>query len=136
MFMLFIVLFSVVTTFSNFQATFRLIAPKVFGIFTPNFTIKVRKILLNFWYQNHSGLEKFWGMMLWIMSGTFKLHNHRESHVKTICLIILQVCTWQQSWLLRNLVFRIFSLISHSIIFVQFLFGILLKFWSAIFDTL
>ena len=41
---LFIVLFSVVTTFSNFQASFPLISPKVFGIFTPNFTTKVRKI--------------------------------------------------------------------------------------------
>ncbi len=35
--MLFIVLFSVVTTFSNFQATFRLISPKTFGMLTPNF---------------------------------------------------------------------------------------------------
>ena len=59
--MLFIVLFSVhvVTTFSNFQATFLLISTKVFGIFTPNVTTKVRKICLNFWYQNHSGFEKF-----------------------------------------------------------------------------
>ncbi len=48
--MLFIVLFSVLTTFSNFQATFSLITPKVFGIFTPNFTTKVRKIWLNFWW--------------------------------------------------------------------------------------
>ncbi len=58
MLMLFIVLFSVVTTFSNFQATFPLISPKVCGIFTSNFTIKVRKILLNFWYQNQSGVLK------------------------------------------------------------------------------
>ena len=57
--MLFIVLFSVVTTFSNIQATFPLIAPKV--LFTPNFTTKFRKIWLNFWYQNHSGFEKFFG---------------------------------------------------------------------------
>ncbi len=56
--MLFIVLFCVVTTFSNFQATFPLISPKVFGIFTPNFKIKVRKIWQNFWYQNHRGFEK------------------------------------------------------------------------------
>ncbi len=70
--MLFIVLFSVVTMFSNFQATFLLISPKVFGICTPNFTTRVRKIWLNFWYQNHSGFEKNWGMMLSIMSGTFK----------------------------------------------------------------
>ena len=55
-------LFSVVTTFSNFQATFWLISPKVFEIFTPK--PKVRKIRLNFWYQNHSGFEKT-GMMLW-----------------------------------------------------------------------
>ncbi len=59
MLMLFIVLFSVVTTFSNFQATFPLISPKVFGIFTPNFTTKVRK--LNFWYQNQGGFEQNWG---------------------------------------------------------------------------
>ncbi len=56
--MLFIVLFCVVTTFSNFQATFLLISSKVFGIFTPNFKIKVRKIWQNFWYQNHRGVEK------------------------------------------------------------------------------
>ncbi len=61
MLMLFIVLFSVVTTFSNFQATFPLISPKVCGIFTSNFTTKVRKILLNFWYQNQGGFEKKWG---------------------------------------------------------------------------
>ncbi len=54
-------IFSVVTTFSNFQATFPLISPKVFGIFTLNCTTKVWKILLNFWYQNHSGFEKNWG---------------------------------------------------------------------------
>ena len=41
--MLFIVLFSVVTTFSNVQATPPLISPKVFGILTPNFSTKVRK---------------------------------------------------------------------------------------------
>ncbi len=69
---LFIVLFSEVTTLSNFQATFPLISPEAFGKFTPNFTTKVRKIRLNFWYQNHSGFEKNGGMMLWIMSGTFK----------------------------------------------------------------
>ena len=45
--MLFIVLYTVVTTFPNFQATFHLICPKIFEIFTPNFTTKVRKILLN-----------------------------------------------------------------------------------------
>ncbi len=44
MLMLFIVLFSVVTTFSNFQATFPMISPKLFEIFTPNFKTKVRKI--------------------------------------------------------------------------------------------
>ncbi len=47
MLMLFIVLFSVVTTFSNFKATFPLISPEVFGVLTPNFTTKVRNI--NFW---------------------------------------------------------------------------------------
>ena len=54
-----------------FQATFLLIFPKLFGIFTLKFTTKVRKIWLNFWYQNHNGFWKNWGMMLWIMSGTF-----------------------------------------------------------------
>ncbi len=61
MLMLFIVLFSVVTTFSNFQATFPLISPKLFGIYTSNFTTKVRKIWQNFWYQNQSRFEKKWG---------------------------------------------------------------------------
>ncbi len=59
--MLFTILFSVVTTFSNFQATFPLISPEVFGIFTLNFTTKVRKICLKFWYQNQGGFEKIWG---------------------------------------------------------------------------
>ena len=40
MLILFIVLFSVVTTLSNFLATFLLISPKIFEIFTPNFTTK------------------------------------------------------------------------------------------------
>ena len=51
MFMLFIVLFSVMTTFFNFQATFLSNSPEIFGILT----------------------QKKWGMMLWIMSGTFKI---------------------------------------------------------------
>ncbi len=42
MLMVFIVLFSVVSMFSNFQAPFLVISPKVFGILTPNFTTKVR----------------------------------------------------------------------------------------------
>ncbi len=54
-------LFSVVTAFSNFQATFPLISSKVFGKFTPNYTTKVRKIWQNLWYQNHSGCEKNFG---------------------------------------------------------------------------
>ncbi len=78
LFIVFLVLFSVVTTFSNFQATFPLISPILFGIFTPNFTTKVRKIWLNFWYQNRSGFVKNWGMMLWIMSDTFKLHSFKH----------------------------------------------------------
>ena len=41
--MLFIVLFSVATTFSIFQATFPLISPKVFGMLTPNFSTKSQK---------------------------------------------------------------------------------------------
>ncbi len=53
--------------------------------FTPNFTTKVTKIWLNFWYQNHSGYEKNWGMMLWIMSGTFKLTQWRIGNCN-ICL--------------------------------------------------
>ena len=61
MLMLFIVLFSVVTSFSNFQATFLMISPKLFGICTSNFTTKVRKIWQNFWYQNQSRFEKNWG---------------------------------------------------------------------------
>ena len=72
--MLFIVLFSVVNMFSNFPAILLLISPEVFGIHTPNFTTKVRKIWLNIWYQNQSDFEKkkkWGGMMLWIMSGTF-----------------------------------------------------------------
>ena len=66
---MFFVLFSVVTTFSYFQATFLLISPEVFGILTPNFTTKVRKMWLNFWYQNQEWVT---GMTLWIMSGTCK----------------------------------------------------------------
>ncbi len=45
--MLFIVLFSVVTTFSSFQATFLLI-PNESGIRTPNFSPKVKNIWQNF----------------------------------------------------------------------------------------
>ena len=60
--MLFIVLFGVLTTFSNyFQATFPLISNKVFKILTPNFTIRFRKMWINFWYQNQSGFEKRMG---------------------------------------------------------------------------
>ncbi len=70
--MLFIVLFSVVNTLSNFQATFPSISLKVFRILIPNFTTKVRKLWLNLWYQNHSGFEKKIEGMLSIMSGTFK----------------------------------------------------------------
>ncbi len=43
MLILFIVIFSVVTMFSNFQSKFLLISPEVFGIFIPNSTTKVRK---------------------------------------------------------------------------------------------
>ena len=46
--MLFIVLFSVVTTFSYFQTTFLVISSKVFIIFTPNFSTKIRKIMTTF----------------------------------------------------------------------------------------
>ncbi len=56
--MLFIVLFSVVTMFANFQATFPLISPKVFGILTPNFTTKVRKYDLTFDTKITVGLKK------------------------------------------------------------------------------
>ncbi len=78
--MLLIVLFSVVTTFSSFQASFPLISPTVFGILTPNFSTKVGKILLNFWYQNQSGFEKnIEGMMLWIMPGRFNLTPNSKS---------------------------------------------------------
>ncbi len=66
MLILFIVLFSVVTTLSNFQVTFPLISPKVFGILTPNFTTKVRKINgLTFGNKNQSGFGKELWMMLW-----------------------------------------------------------------------
>ncbi len=54
----FFVLFRVMTTVCNFQATFPLISPKVFGIvLTPNFATEVRKIGLYFWYQNQTGFE-------------------------------------------------------------------------------
>ena len=62
MLLLFIVSFSVATTFSNFQATFLLISPKIFGILTPYVTTKVRKTGLNFRYQNQSGFEKNGGL--------------------------------------------------------------------------
>ncbi len=53
---------SVVTTFSNFQATsLPLVYPKVFGIFTPNFTTKLRKIWLNFSYTKIKVGWKKWG---------------------------------------------------------------------------
>ena len=50
-----------VTMFSNFQATFLLNCPKLFGISTSNSATKVRKIWQNFWYQNQSRFEKNWG---------------------------------------------------------------------------
>ena len=83
--------FSVVTAmFSNFQATFPLISPEVFGIVTPNFTTKVRKIWLNFWNQNQSGLKENSGMMLWMMSGiftfSFNLENKRWK-MGNFCLV-------------------------------------------------
>ncbi len=59
--MLFIVVFSVVTTFSNFQATFPLISPKVFGMCTPNFTTKVQKYDLTFITKIRVGLKKIGG---------------------------------------------------------------------------
>ncbi len=41
---LFYLLFSVVTTFSNFQATYPLISPEVLEIFTPNSAQNSEKI--------------------------------------------------------------------------------------------
>ena len=58
--MLFVALFSVVTMFSNIQATFLLIFPKVFGILTKCLH-KSQKNMTNFWYQNQSGFENKWG---------------------------------------------------------------------------
>ena len=58
---LFIVLFSLMTTFSNFQATSSLSSPNIFEILTPKFTTKVRKIWLNFWYKTIVGLKKIEG---------------------------------------------------------------------------
>ncbi len=83
MLMLFIVIFSVVTMFSNFQATFLLISPKVFGICTSNFTTKVRKIWQNFWYQNQSRFE--------IYLGDDVVDHVRHFLVKT-CKIMLNLC--------------------------------------------
>ena len=47
--------------FSNFQATFPLIAPKVFEIFTPNFSTKVRKYERPFGNKIRVGLKNYWG---------------------------------------------------------------------------
>ncbi len=57
MLMLFIVLLGVVTKFSNCQTTFPLIFPRVFGIFTPNFSTKVTKNMTKLLVPK-SGLEK------------------------------------------------------------------------------
>ncbi len=58
---------------------FRWFLLKYFGKLTPNFSTKVRKMWFNFWYQNQSG----WGMILWIMSGTFKhdIDSHSFCHI-------------------------------------------------------
>ena len=70
---IFIYCFSVVTTFSNSQATFLVsISPKVFGIFTPNLPQKSEN-MTKFCTKITLGLIKIGGMMLWIMTGTFKL---------------------------------------------------------------
>ena len=59
--MLFIVLFSVVTTFSTFQATFLLISPEVFGILTPNFSTSQIKYDKTFGTKARVGLKIFGG---------------------------------------------------------------------------
>ncbi len=60
MLMLFIILFNVVTTFSNFQVTFLLISPEVFGILTPTFSTKVRK-MTKLLVPKSEWVEKIWG---------------------------------------------------------------------------
>ncbi len=71
--MIFIVLFKVVNTFSNLQATFPLIffSSINFGILTLKFHHKSQKNMTKLWYQNQSGFEENWVIMLWIMSGFF-----------------------------------------------------------------
>ncbi len=56
--MLFIVLFSVVTTFSYFQATFPLISSKLFGICTSNFTTNSEKYDKTFGTNIRVGLKQ------------------------------------------------------------------------------
>ena len=71
MLLLLIVLFNVVTTLSNFKATLPLISPIVYWNTCTKFHhISQKNMTKNFWYQNQNGL--LGGMMLWIMSGTFK----------------------------------------------------------------
>ena len=75
-----LLLFSLVwwrTTFSNFQSTFTLISPKVFGIgYSHQISAqKSEKYDKTFETKIRVGLKKFGGMMLWIMSGTFKVHH-------------------------------------------------------------
>ena len=73
MLMLFIILFGVVTKFFlflffMFKQGFSLIYMEFSRLISPH---KSGKMGLDFWYQNYSMFEKR-GMMLWIMSGTFK----------------------------------------------------------------
>ncbi len=72
--MLFVVIFSVVTTFSNFQATFPLISPKVFGILTSNFATKSEKYDLIFGTKIRVGLKNWMG----------RGKNDVEDHVRQV----------------------------------------------------
>ncbi len=73
------VLFGVVTTFSNFQATITLTSPK-FEYSHQISAQKSDKYDLTYGTKIRVGLKKNWGMMLWIMSGTFKQREQRITY--------------------------------------------------------
>ncbi len=63
--------FILIVWWPNFRATFPLISPKVFGIIHTKLHHKSQKNMPKLLVPNSQWVWKQYGMMLWIMSGTF-----------------------------------------------------------------